>query len=133
MNWMEIDEMTASVPLPAGYRYDILKRSEIPALIGFITRWFPDISVGSASCYVRPDFYSDKVSLAGEQERDTFVILLKRDQELVGLFSCERDLMRWRCTRVWRSLLRRYLSQSTIAGGSHRTADGHGAGVRMAT
>ena len=92
MNWMEIAEMTASVPLPEGYRYDVLRRSEIPALIGFIDKWFPDISVGSASCYVREDFYNDKVSLAGEPERDTLVIVLKRDQELVGLFSCERDM-----------------------------------------
>ena len=92
MNWMQVDEMTASVALPEGYRYEVLKRSEIPALVDFIHQWFPDISVGSASCYVREDFYNDKVSLAGEPERDTLVILLKRDQELVGLFSCERDL-----------------------------------------
>lgn len=118
MNWMEIDEMTASVPLPEGYRYDVLKRSEIPALVGFINQWFPDISVGSASCYVRPDFYSDNVSLAGEPERDTFVILLKRDQELVGLFSCERDLdalaLYARLAVIAPKHRRGHLSQSTI-------------------
>jgi hypothetical protein len=92
MNWMQVDEMTTSVPLPEGYRYEVLKRSEVPALVGFINQWFPDISVGGASCYVREEFYDEKVSLAGEPEKDTLVVLLKRDLELVGLFSCERDL-----------------------------------------
>lgn len=91
MNWMQVDEMTAMAPLPEGYRYELLKRSEIPALVCFINQWFPDISVGGASCYVRDDFYREKVFLAGEPERDTLVILIKSGDELVGLFSCERD------------------------------------------
>jgi hypothetical protein len=32
--------------LPAGFRYELLKRSEIPALIEGIRRWHPDIAVG---------------------------------------------------------------------------------------
>jgi hypothetical protein len=107
------------VALPEGYRYDVLKRSEIPALVGFIHQWFPDISVGSASCYVRDDFYSDKVSLAGEPEKDTLVVLLKRGQELVGLFSCERDLdalaLYARLAVIAPKHRGGHLSQSTIA------------------
>jgi hypothetical protein len=118
MNWMDIDEMTASVPLPAGYRYDLLKRSEIRALVGFIYTWFPDISVGGASCYVREEFYNDKVSLAGEKERDTLVVLIKSDRELVGLFSCERDLdalaLYARLAVIAPKHRRGHLSQSTL-------------------
>lgn len=91
MDWMGIDEMTVKVPLPEGYRFELLKRSEIPELVGFIKAWFPDISVGGASCYMRDDFFGEKVSFAGEPEKDVLVVLIKRDRELAGLFSCERD------------------------------------------
>lgn len=118
MNWMEIDEMTAKAPLPPGYRYELLKRSEVPALVGFINKWFPDISVGGASCYVRDDFYSDKVSLVGEPEKDVLVVLIKMDQELAGLFSCERDqdalALYARLAVIAPQHRRAHLSQTTI-------------------
>jgi hypothetical protein len=92
MRWMEIDQMSAAVTLPEGYHLEQLARSEIPALVRFIKNWFPDVSVGAASGYVREDFYTARVSLAGEPEKDVLLILLKRGRELAGLFSCERDL-----------------------------------------
>jgi hypothetical protein len=92
MDWMSADEMTAKVPLPRGYRFELLKRAEILELIGFIKAWFPDVSVGAASCYMREDFFGEKVFFAGEPEKDVLVVLIKRDQELAGFFSCDRDL-----------------------------------------
>lgn len=91
MDWIGIDTMTANVPLPKGYRFELLKCSEIPALITFINVWFPDICVGGASCYMQDDFFAQKVFFAGEPEKDVLVVLIKKDQELAGLFSCERD------------------------------------------
>jgi len=70
---------------------ELLKRSDISKLIRFIASWFPDISVGAASCYLRRDFYAEKVYLAGEPERDVLVVLILQGQELAGMFSCERE------------------------------------------
>jgi hypothetical protein len=92
MDWISVDEMRAQVPLPQGYRFELLKRSEIAELIGFMKAWFPDGSVGAASCYMREDFLCEKVFFAGERERDVLVVLIKRDHELAGFFSCDRDL-----------------------------------------
>jgi GNAT superfamily N-acetyltransferase len=89
--WMAIDEMTGTVALPERYRLALLKRGDIPELVRFIKSWFPDISVGSASCYLRDQFYAENVFLADERERDVLVILIRKDQELAGLFSCERE------------------------------------------
>lgn len=91
MDRMEIDRIRANVPLPEGYRFELLKRSEIPAVVGFIRAWFPDISVGCASCYLRHDFYRERVYFAGEAERNFLVVLIKKGDELAGVFSCERD------------------------------------------
>jgi hypothetical protein len=91
VNWPQIDEMSTKVPLPHGYRFEQLKRSEIPLLTTSLRDWYPDITVGSASCYLREDFYTRVVSLASEPETDVIVVLVKRDQELAAMFSCERD------------------------------------------
>ena len=91
MKWPTIEQMSAMAPLPDGYRYERLKRSDIPALIESIKRWHPDIAVGGGSCYLHEDFYTGKVFLDGEAEKDIFVGLFKRDDELAGMWSWEQE------------------------------------------
>jgi hypothetical protein len=91
MQWANVDEMSARVPLPDGYRFELLKRSEISEVVDSIKGWFPDISVGGASVYLRDDFLGEKVSLAGEAEKDVLVVLIRAGEKLAGVFSCERD------------------------------------------
>jgi len=91
MKWPTMDEMSAMSPLPDGYRYEMLARSEIPALIEGIKRWHPDIAVGGASCYLREDYYTSKVFLDGEAQKDIFVGLFKRGDELAGMWSWEQE------------------------------------------
>jgi hypothetical protein len=89
--WLDIAEMAAGVPLPLGYRFELLKRSDIQEVVDSIRRWFPDISVGGASVYLRSDFLGEKVCLADESDKDVLVVLLWSGDDLAGLFSCERD------------------------------------------
>jgi hypothetical protein len=89
MIWPSLHEISAMMPLPDGYRYELLKRFEIPALIEAIKVWYPEIAVGAASCYLREDFYTDKVFLDGETEKDIFVFLTKRNDELAAIWSME--------------------------------------------
>ena len=91
MHWPNIDDISAKVPLPDGYRFEQLARSEIPLLIAGLRTWFPDIGVGSASCYLREDFYARAAFLEDESETDVLVILVKTGHELAGMYSCERD------------------------------------------
>ena len=91
MKWPTIDQMSAMAPLPDGYRYERLKRADIPALIEAINVWHPDIAVGGGSCYLREDFYTGKVFLDGEAEKDIFVGLFKRGDELAGMWSWEQE------------------------------------------
>lgn len=91
MHWPSIDDMSAMAPLPNGYSYERLARSGIPALIDSIRLWHPDIAVGGGSCYLSEDFYTDKVFLEGEAERDIFVGLFKRGAELAGMWSWEQE------------------------------------------
>ncbi len=90
MKWPTIDQMSAMAPLPDGYRYEQLGRADIPALIESIKLWHPDIAVGGGSCYLRQDFYTDKVHLDDDALQDIYVGLFRRGDELVGMWSWEQ-------------------------------------------
>jgi len=89
--WPDLDNLSASVPLPEGYRYERLTRADIPEVVRSLADWYPGIAVGTASCHLRESFYNEKVALEDEPERDFCVLLFKKGRELVGVYSVERD------------------------------------------
>ena len=91
MRWPSIDEIAERAPLPEGYRYEYLPARDIPTVISALREWYPGIAVGNSSCHMRESFYTEKVCIDGRFERDFVVILLKRGDELAGVFSAERD------------------------------------------
>mgnify|MGYP001381373054 CR=1 FL=1 len=90
--WPMAETLAVEAPLPSGFRYERLSRSRVPQLIEFLHACYPGIEVGNASCHLREAFYSTRVSLAGEDDRDFFVMLFMRGDELAGMCSTERDL-----------------------------------------
>jgi GNAT superfamily N-acetyltransferase len=90
MEWPTIVQISALAPLPDGYRYQKLSRTDVPALISGIRRWHPDIAVGGGSCYLREAFYDTSVCLGDDTRNDVFVGVFKRGDELVGMWSWER-------------------------------------------
>ena len=91
MRWPSVEDITTRAPLPPGYRYQYLDRQQVPTLIAALKAWYPGIVVGNASCHLRECFYTDKVCLDGQFERDFLVVLFMQDDELAGVFSVERD------------------------------------------
>ena len=91
MDLADINRLAGQAPLAEGYRLVPLRRAEVGTLIAFIQRWFPAIGVGSASCYLRHEFYAKEVFFDGTPGRDVLVMLLERGHELAGMFSFERD------------------------------------------
>jgi hypothetical protein len=89
--WPTVEHIAATAPLPVGYRYQQLSRSEIPRLVEFLRKHYPGIEVGNASCHLREDFYTTRVSLLGEDDRDFFVMLFMHGEEIAGMHSTERD------------------------------------------
>ncbi|MDP2816838.1 MAG: GNAT family N-acetyltransferase [Polaromonas sp.] len=91
MRWATVTEANDLIPLPAGYAFEQLSRSQIPELAAKVQQWHPDIVIGAGSCYIREQFYLDKAFLANEAERDVFVLLIKFAGEIVGMWSYERE------------------------------------------
>lgn len=91
MKWPGMETIATLTQLPEGYRLEQLKRSDIPALIDGIQIWHPDISVGVGSCYLRETFYTEKVFLRDESEKDMYVVLIMHGDEMAGMGSWERE------------------------------------------
>lgn len=91
MKWMTLEEMSAAVPLPDGYRFERLRRSDIAEVVTLIGAWFPGIRIGSASDYTRAEFFETDVTLDAERETDVSVVLIRRNLELAAIVCCERD------------------------------------------
>ena len=91
MQWPTISEISAMAPLPEGYRFERMTRSDIGTLVEAIREWFPSVSVGAASCYLTEQFYLDKVVFDDQTDRDVIALLIKNKGELVGMGSWERE------------------------------------------
>ena len=91
MKWPSIETLRTSVPLPEGYTYALPTQADIPALIQAVDTWFPGLAIGNASCYLREDFYENRVFFGSAHERDFFFMLFKHGQEWAGMLSVERD------------------------------------------
>lgn len=87
MKWPNISEIEKVVPSPEGHICQRLRREDIPLLIESIQKWYPDVAVGGASCYLTPEFYETYATLEGEEDKSLFVLLLWKAQELVGFVS----------------------------------------------
>jgi GNAT superfamily N-acetyltransferase len=89
MHWIRVEEIASLVHIPPGYRLEQLKRSDIPELVSRLSAWYPEIAVGAGSCYLRDEFYDREVYWEGELQRDVLVVVIRRNQELAGMFSVE--------------------------------------------
>lgn len=78
-------------PLPGGYRYGRLDREHVPAVIAALQAWYPQIAVGGSSCYLREDFYRERVALGDDLDRDVYAARILFGDEMVGFWSFERE------------------------------------------
>lgn len=91
MHWPTIQEISSMTPLPEGYRYEQMRRADIGPLIATLRQGFPGLSAGSEACYFTEKFYLDNVVIDDETERDVFVLLIKKGDEIAGMGSWQRE------------------------------------------
>lgn len=91
MRWPVIQALSALAPLPAGYRYGRLDRAHLGSLIAALQDWYPDIAVGASSCYLREEFYLDRMCLDGNLDKDVYAARILFNDEMVGFWSFERE------------------------------------------
>lgn len=91
MQWPTASELGALIKLPDGYRFEFLRRADVHELAAALGRWHPDIAIGGASCYLREAFYTDQVYFEGGPDRDVMVVVFVQGQDLVGMWSLEKE------------------------------------------
>lgn len=92
MNWPNAHELMHLAALPGDYRYQILRRMDVPEIASSVRQWQPSWTIGAASVYLRESFYEDSASFEGEAPRDMLIVLIRKGNELAGMASFERDL-----------------------------------------
>ena len=91
MKWPTIEELSALISLPEGFRLAFLERAEVPALASAVARWHPDIAIGGGSCYLRESFYAENVHFEGGPDRNVLVALFRHGDEIAGMWSWEKE------------------------------------------
>jgi GNAT superfamily N-acetyltransferase len=92
MNWLPHDRFQALIPLPPGLRVESMRSAHIAAVIAALRSWYPDVAHGSNSGYLRDEFYRQRVCLDGADAKDVQVFTIWLGDELVGLWSPEREV-----------------------------------------
>lgn len=91
MKWPTVGQLESLMPMPPGYRMRPFDRGAIRPLVAALRQWHPHISAGGSGGYLREDFYETKVCLHGETETDILVVPIHFGDELVGMWSIERE------------------------------------------
>jgi len=92
MIWPTMEELANQVPLPSGYRFAPVDSASLVALIAALKSWYPEVSVGSNSGYLREDFYRERVCLDGRRDRDIYATRILHGDELAGFWTFEREV-----------------------------------------
>lgn len=86
-----LDGVLDASPLPPGYRFELLRRDDIGALVAHLDRWYPDVGVGAASGFLRHGFYESEVLLPDAPARNFIVVVVKCGERIAGMIACERE------------------------------------------
>ena len=92
MNWLPLEQLRAMIPLPPGLRVESMRSAHIEPVIAALRSWYPDVAYGSNSGYLRDEFYRQRVCLDGADDKDVQVFTIWSGDELVGLWSPEREV-----------------------------------------
>jgi GNAT superfamily N-acetyltransferase len=92
MKWPSIEALGVLAPLPSGYAFAPICSRDLAPLIASIKDWYPQISTGTNSCYLREDFYRDRVCLDGQDDKGIHATRILYGEELVGFWSFEREI-----------------------------------------
>lgn len=91
MKWPTIARLRELVPLPEGYDFLEFERAHIAPLIAALKAWHPEIAAGVSSCYLREDFYLNRVAF-DDADADILVVPIALNGAMIGMWSFEREI-----------------------------------------
>jgi RimJ/RimL family protein N-acetyltransferase len=92
MKWPTHEALATMISLPAGYRFEQVGHVHVAPVIAALKSWYPGISAGVSSCYLREDFYRHRVCLDDDPDKDIWVVRIMFGEELAGVWSFEREV-----------------------------------------
>lgn len=92
MNWLPWSEALGLVELPPGYAVQSMRSEHVAAVAAALSRWYPDITYGVNSVFLREDFYRHRVCIDGAMDKDVIVLTVWHGDALVGVWAGEREV-----------------------------------------
>lgn len=92
MNWLPWEDALSLIELPPGYSVQTMRSEHIAAVAAAVRHWYPDVTYGVNSVFLRDDFYRDRVCLNGAVDKDVIALTVWHGNELVGLWTGEREV-----------------------------------------
>jgi len=92
VNWLPWEQALAFIEMPPGYTVQAMCRHHIPEVTSALQRWYPEITFGVSSSFLREDFYRERVCLDGAVDKDVIVLTVWCGDELVGVWAGEREV-----------------------------------------
>jgi len=92
MNWLPWSEVLALIDLPPGYTVRTMQGEHVAAVTRAVPQWYPDITYGVNSVFLREDFYRERVCLDGATDKDAIMLTVWHGDELVGVWASEREV-----------------------------------------
>lgn len=92
MNWLPWSEALGLIDLPAGYSVQELRSEHLAAVTAALPQWYPDITFGVNSVFLREDFYRERACLDGALDQDVLVLTVWHGDDLVLVYAVEREV-----------------------------------------
>jgi hypothetical protein len=92
VNWLPWNESLRLIELPPGYAVHTMRSEHIAAVTAALLHWYPDITFGANSGFLREHFFRDRVCLDGALDKDVIVLSVWHQDELVGVWASEREV-----------------------------------------
>ena len=92
MKWPSVEKLRELIPLPAGYDFLTFERAHMAPLIAALKEWHPEIAAGVSSCYLREDFYLNRVTIHSGTDADVMVVPIACNGDMIGMWSFEREV-----------------------------------------
>jgi hypothetical protein len=101
MDWDNAKVAIASTKAPRGYELGLLRRQDVPELVGQLAAWYPDLEVSSESIHLAPSFYYDHTVLADvAEDRAVLPVVALHDDRVVALITFEKNASRAMTCRI---------------------------------
>ena len=93
MDWSNAHTVLRETKTPSGYELGLLRRDDVPGVIGNLRQWYADLEISAEACHLTPEFYYEQTMLADvSDDRPILPVVALHEGAVVALITFEKDI-----------------------------------------